>query len=585
MAAEVNQTFFAWSQSQGEPTERDGSQGVSVSQKIDHGSISFGRFELESLSWEKWSVFTDDKRHEEFGKFNGLVAQKKAYFEEYYRKIRELKASQQQNQQTELILEYSGDGSDSSQTGEDMQAAELETPTGSGTILDDYVEEAAHETTSEQGLTCYDDHEERNYNAEFALSNISSSVVGLQQSDQDTRENIHSDDSTDKMELVQHNAISGHGLGRTAYEDARVPKRIVEKDSSRLKYAPKIIPKSVKTSSDGPLGRTSVSKRPDSLKPGMSLIQKAKPDSDHLLRRPTAAPYEMSGSAERKKITAKQTLGVTGVRRPSSASAQRPSAGERHRIARESIKKPADVSTPQRPSTTERHPVSTERARKQADVATPRRPSTSERRIVNREGSEKHVDIATKRRPTTGERHPVTRESVLKMDVRTPSKTRLTVAQPKGATTTVGTVEKAGTPNVSRSINMGTNSIRELEGPSKVGKHSVRSKSTLQVAGKQKPSSVNLPPRKLMSSSIGEPAMETFARPKKKDVAVQSRASTSKRTMPLHTGNLKGSSNPPPPPPPPRRPSRTINRPDGRFQHQNGIDAKGVFIQSTLLPK
>ncbi|KAF0917693.1 hypothetical protein E2562_021197 [Oryza meyeriana var. granulata] len=552
MAAEVNQTFFAWSQ--GEPTERDGSQEVSVSQKIDHGSISFGRFELESLSWEKWSVFTDDKRHEEFGKFNGLVAQKKAYFEEYYRKIRELKASQQQNQQTELILEYSGDGSDSSQTGEDVQAAELETPTGSGIIVDDYVEQAAHETTSEQGLTCYDVHEDESFNAGFSASNLSSSAVVLQQGDQDAREDVHSDDSTDKMEM--QNAISGHGLG-TAYEDVRVPKRIIEKDS-RLRYAPKIIPKSVKTSSDGSLDRTSVSKRPDSLNPGLSMNQKAKPDSDSLLRRPNAAPQKMSRSA-------KQTLAITGVRRPSSASAQRPSAGERHRIARESVKKPADISTPRRLSTAERHPATRDRARKQADVATPRRPSTSERRAVNRESSEKNADIATTRRPSTGERRPVTRESVLKMDVRTPNKTRPTMAQPKGATTTVGTVRKAGTPNASKTINMGTKSnIRELEGPSKVGRHSVRSKSTdLQVAGKQKSSSVNLPPRKLLSSSIGEPALETFARPIKKDVAVQSRASTSKRTMPLHTGNVKRSSNPPPPAPPPHQPSRTMNRPNG----------------------
>lgn len=553
MAAEVNQTFFAWSQ--GEPTERDGSQGVSVSQKIDHGSISFGRFELESLSWEKWSVFSDDKRHEEFGKFNGLVAQKKAYFEEYYRKIRELKA-QQQNQQTELILEYSGDGSDSSQTGEYTQGAELETPTGSGTIVDDYVEQGAHETTSEQGLTCYDDHENENFNAEFSSSNISSSAVGLQQTGRDARENVHGDDSAGKMDLEQQNAISGHSLG-TAYEVVRAPKRIIEKDS-RLRYAPKIVPKSVKTSSDSPLDRTSVSKRPDSLKLGMSINQKAKTDNDRLLRGPNVAPHKMSGSTERNKLTTKQT----GVRRPSSASSQRPSVGERHRIARESIKKPADVSTPRRPSTAERHPVTTECARKQADVDTPRRPSTSERRAVNK-GS---ADMTTTHRPSTGERRSVTRESVLKMDVRTPSKTRPTMMQLKGATTTVGIVKKAGTPNASKSINMGTKSnIRELEGPSKVGRHSVGSKITdLQIAGKQKSSSVNLPPRKLLSSSIGEPALQTFTRPKKKDVAAQSRASTSKRAMTLHTGNVKGrSSNPPPPPPPPRRPSRTTNRPNG----------------------
>ncbi|KAL5229251.1 hypothetical protein ABZP36_017516 [Zizania latifolia] len=539
MAAEVNQTYFAWSQ---EPTERDGSQGVSVSETLDHGSISFGRFELESLSWEKWSVFTNDKRLEEFGKFNGLVAQKKAYFEEYYKRIRELKASQQQNQQTELILEYSSDGCNSSQTGEDMQAAELETPTASGTIVD-YAEQAAHEPTFEQGLPCCDDHEDENFNAECSSSNLSSSAVALQQSDQDARENACSYDPTDRMDLVQPNAISSHGL-ETAYEDVKVTKRIIEKDS-RLRYAPMIIPKSVKTSSDVSLVLTSAaSKRPGSLTPGMSMEQKDKPDSDRLLRKPNASHHKMSlGLAARNKLTAKETTGITGVRRPSSASAPpRPSAGERHRTVRE-------------------------RETKQAAATAPRRPSASERRVADRESTEKHADIVTARRPSTGERRPVAREGVLKMDMRTPSKTRATVVQPKGATTTVGIVKKAVTPSASSSSNLERkSSIRELEGPSKVGRHSTMSKSMdLHVAGKKKSSSVNLPPKKLLSSSIGEPAMETFARPKKKEAAVPSRASTSKRTMPLQTGNVKGrSSNPPPPPPPPqpRRPSRTTSRPN-----------------------
>lgn len=216
---------------------------------------------MESLSWEKRSVFTNDRRHEEFGKFNGLVAEKKAYFEEYYKRIRELKASQQQSQQTELTLEYSGDGSDSSQTAEDEPAAELETPTGSGAGVDEYVEQAAHETTSEQGLQCYDDHEDENLNTGFSSSNLPSSAGGLQQTDQDIRENVCGDnsDSADRMDIVQQNASSGaDGLG-APYEAVRAPKRTIEKDS-RLRYASKIIPKSVKTLSDTPLDRTSVSK-------------------------------------------------------------------------------------------------------------------------------------------------------------------------------------------------------------------------------------------------------------------------------------------------------------------------------------
>lgn len=94
-------------------------QEPSISQIIDHGSISFGKFAFESLSWEKRSVFTHNERQEELEKFKspGSVAKKKAYFEEYYKKIRALKASQ--NQQTELSLEYGANGSISSQTGDE----------------------------------------------------------------------------------------------------------------------------------------------------------------------------------------------------------------------------------------------------------------------------------------------------------------------------------------------------------------------------------------------------------------------------------------------------------------------------------
>lgn len=86
---------------------------------MDHGSISFGRFAFESLSWEKRSVFTHNERLEELENFKspGLVAKKKAYFEEYYKKIRALKATQ--NQQIELSLDYGADGSISSQTGDE----------------------------------------------------------------------------------------------------------------------------------------------------------------------------------------------------------------------------------------------------------------------------------------------------------------------------------------------------------------------------------------------------------------------------------------------------------------------------------
>nr|VDD56646.1 unnamed protein product [Brassica oleracea] len=57
-------------------------------------SVSFGRFENDILSWEKFSAFSPNKYLEEVGKFAtpGSVAQKKAYFEAHYKKIAERKA-------------------------------------------------------------------------------------------------------------------------------------------------------------------------------------------------------------------------------------------------------------------------------------------------------------------------------------------------------------------------------------------------------------------------------------------------------------------------------------------------------------
>ncbi|CAO2829115.1 unnamed protein product [Amaranthus hypochondriacus] len=52
-------------------------------------SVSFGRFEHDSLCWERWSTFPTNKYLEEVEKCStpGSVAQKKAYFEAHYKKI------------------------------------------------------------------------------------------------------------------------------------------------------------------------------------------------------------------------------------------------------------------------------------------------------------------------------------------------------------------------------------------------------------------------------------------------------------------------------------------------------------------
>lgn len=58
-------------------------------------SISFGRFMSESLSWEKWSTFSQNKYVEEAERYArpGSVAQKKAFFEAHYKRIAAQKAA------------------------------------------------------------------------------------------------------------------------------------------------------------------------------------------------------------------------------------------------------------------------------------------------------------------------------------------------------------------------------------------------------------------------------------------------------------------------------------------------------------
>lgn len=78
-------------------------------------SISFGRFESDSLSWEKWSSFSQNRYLEEVEKFStpGSVIQKKAYFEAHFKKIAAKKALEEQAQlesQSGIGSNYNEDG-------------------------------------------------------------------------------------------------------------------------------------------------------------------------------------------------------------------------------------------------------------------------------------------------------------------------------------------------------------------------------------------------------------------------------------------------------------------------------------------
>jgi hypothetical protein len=84
---------------------------------MDCGSITFGRYTSDTLAWEKYSVFSHNRCQEELEKFKapGLVAQKKAYFEEYYKKIRAMKGLQAEQETTQT---------DPTQNGQEITAQE-----------------------------------------------------------------------------------------------------------------------------------------------------------------------------------------------------------------------------------------------------------------------------------------------------------------------------------------------------------------------------------------------------------------------------------------------------------------------------
>ncbi|XP_055801572.1 protein WVD2-like 7 [Solanum dulcamara] len=68
-------------------------------------SVSFGKYENDALSWEKWSSFSPNKYLEEAEKCKtyGSVAQKKAYFEAHYKKIAAQKMEQEKKEQLEQV--------------------------------------------------------------------------------------------------------------------------------------------------------------------------------------------------------------------------------------------------------------------------------------------------------------------------------------------------------------------------------------------------------------------------------------------------------------------------------------------------
>ena len=211
-----------------------GFQDSSVQQMVlNHGSISFGRFAAESLSWEKRSVFEHNRRQEELSKLTapGLVAQKKAFFEEYYKRARQLKA-QGAMHQTEATMDERNDDSTlghSSQVDE-LHADMSEDPVASAPSSSS---EPITEVNSSDERNCQDGHE-LGY---LTFNPLFSQTASLQNIQEEERSSSGQKQYLDQ-EFCTAQTSSNHGFSCEAIErKILAPKRVVSNDNGESNVA------------------------------------------------------------------------------------------------------------------------------------------------------------------------------------------------------------------------------------------------------------------------------------------------------------------------------------------------------------
>ncbi|PAN06527.1 hypothetical protein PAHAL_1G269700 [Panicum hallii] len=234
MAADVGQRFSGWSCSD-LPYNDHSTQDSSVQQMVlNHGSVSFGRFAAESLSWEKRSVFEHNRRQEELSKLTapGLVAQKKAFFEEYYKRARQLKARGAMHQ-TEATMD---ERNDDSTLGHSSQVDELpadmsEDPVASAPSS---ISEPITEVSSSDERKCQDGHE-LGY---LTFNPLFSQTASMQNIQEEERSSSGQKKYLDQEFPCAAQTSSNHGFSCEAIErKILAPKRVVSNDNGESNAA------------------------------------------------------------------------------------------------------------------------------------------------------------------------------------------------------------------------------------------------------------------------------------------------------------------------------------------------------------
>ncbi|BAT99363.1 hypothetical protein VIGAN_10078100 [Vigna angularis var. angularis] len=299
-------------------------------------SVSFGRFENDSLSWERWSSFSPNKYLEEVEKCAtpGSVAQKKAYFEAHYKKIAARKAELLAQEKQKEKDSFRSEDQDEIDLGGNADA-ELDKSDTQG-----FDEGVTQETSSvgEIHRTHVNDSEE-----EVAVSrDYESSLVEMENKEVESRSN-----SSFQMDEPEDVCVKHEESPNIEAEDVKEISHVVYKDTAK---ASEVEAKHVKLVQPKESKVTSVNKGSNAAK------TKKKP----MLPTSKASQISTPKSSKPASTPAKTVTPASSTKKGSSSSLSRrqiTSSGESRKFAN----KPLHMSLSLAPSNPERAPQATMR--------------------------------------------------------------------------------------------------------------------------------------------------------------------------------------------------------------------------------